>query len=106
MAWDSRGYYYRSRKVRGKVLRDYYGTGPIAETAAACMAELRQKREARAREADGLLAELAAAEAAFRAYEARAELIAAAHLIAAGVRRYPTRRWRKGRVKSDRPQAS
>src|SRR5262245_58541577 len=37
MAWERRGkrmYYYRSRKIAGRVVREYVGTGEIAEIAA------------------------------------------------------------------------
>lgn len=31
MSWDSRGYYYRSRRMNGQVTREYIGKGEIAE---------------------------------------------------------------------------
>lgn len=53
MAWDKRGYFYRSRRVGRRVVRDYYGKGPIAEMAAFLMSELRRAREARGQGAAG-----------------------------------------------------
>lgn len=44
MGWDLRGsrhYYYRSRKVRGRVLREYVGGGERGEQAAAADARKR-----------------------------------------------------------------
>jgi hypothetical protein len=38
MAWETRGnqrYYYRARKVNGRVIKEYVGTGAAAEAAAA-----------------------------------------------------------------------
>lgn len=37
MAWERRRngiYYYRAHKVRGRVIKEYVGTGPLAEIAA------------------------------------------------------------------------
>lgn len=50
MAWEYRErggpYYYRNRKVRGRVVREYVGGGLVAELVAADDIEARQKREA------------------------------------------------------------
>jgi hypothetical protein len=34
MSWDRRGYYYRVRKVNGRVVREYVGAGRVAELVA------------------------------------------------------------------------
>ena len=47
MAWDKGRYYSRSRKVNGRVAREYFGTGEAAERAARQDALARQEREAR-----------------------------------------------------------
>lgn len=47
MAWETRGrnsYYYRKRRVAGKVLSEYIGRGPAAEAIASMYAEERQER--------------------------------------------------------------
>src|SRR5262245_15183044 len=49
MAWERKGrrkYYYRAFKKNGKVVRQYLGSGPQAERAAAQDAERRRQREA------------------------------------------------------------
>lgn len=49
MSWERRGrrrYYFRARKVQGKVVKQYVGRGPKAETTAAEDARERAKREA------------------------------------------------------------
>lgn len=35
MAWDSRGYYYKSRRIGGRVVRDYFGSGAAGQLAEA-----------------------------------------------------------------------
>ena len=52
MGWEKRErggrYYTRSRKVNGRVVREYVGAGALAESAAAMDAEERAQRKARA----------------------------------------------------------
>jgi len=49
MAWETRKgvgrYYTRSKRVNGKVKRQYIGTGPAAEVIAALDADTRRSRE-------------------------------------------------------------
>jgi hypothetical protein len=47
MGWDRGRYYTRSRKVNGRVVREYLGTGEAAKQAARLDAITRQEREAR-----------------------------------------------------------
>jgi len=50
MAWERRGdgrsYYYRPRRVGGRVVRDYFGYGPVGQFAADLIAEARDRRAA------------------------------------------------------------
>ena len=48
MAWDQRGYFYENVRIDGKVVRRYYGKGPLAELAAQQVA---LRKEARQRDA-------------------------------------------------------
>ena len=103
MAWEARSrgrgrYYTRSRKVAGRVVREYIGTGPVAEIAAAADAlrradrraalEARRAEEARWRAALTPLVELCRA----------ADLMARATLLAAGYHRHSRSSWRKRHV--------
>ena len=46
MGWDRGRYYTRSRKVNGRVVREYVGAGRVAELVAQLDALEKQQREA------------------------------------------------------------
>jgi hypothetical protein len=50
MAWERRGdnrsYFYLPRRVGGRVVRDYFGSGPVGQFAADVIAEARDRRAA------------------------------------------------------------
>jgi hypothetical protein len=88
MSWERRGgrglYYTRTRRVNGKVVREYFGAGPVGRVAAALDARARDRRAA---EAAALRAEeqrLAGPEAAMRALDAGCRLLTRTALVAAG----------------------
>ena len=101
MAWEKRErggpYYTRSKKVNGRVIREYVGGGALGEIAARMDTLERRQREEEAalwreeRERlealDGITEEL---------YEA-AETLANATLVAAGYYRHKRGEWRKRR---------
>jgi hypothetical protein len=101
MAWEKRErgglYYTRSRKVNGKVLREYVGGGVLGEIAA-----LEDEFERRRREEDAAFWEeqreqLEALSAPVDELCEAAETIARAVLLAAGFRRHNRGEWRKRR---------
>jgi len=90
MSWDVKrrgrkaGYYYVGRRVDGRVVKQYLGTGPAAEAVARAV-ERRQRERTAAR-----LARLRLAEADRLAAEALklAVLLARAELLIAGFHRH------------------
>jgi hypothetical protein len=90
-------YYTRSRKVAGRVVREYVGTGPLAELAAEIDAEGRLQRERQRqlwreeRERIGTL------ENPVEDLCDASEILAQATLVAAGYRRHKRGEWRKRR---------
>jgi hypothetical protein len=100
MGWDKGRYYTRSRKVNGRVVREYLGTGEAAAQAARLDARARQEREARR----AAMAELAALDAPLDDLAERTDLLARAALAAAGYRQHCRGEWRKRRGRSESPR--
>ena len=91
MAWEERErggrYYTRSWREGGRVLREYVGTGLLAELAAEedrAKRELEEERREREREE---LERLKALAAPVLELSEAAEILAHAHLVAAGYRK-------------------
>jgi hypothetical protein len=95
MAWE-RGYYYRVRREGRRVVREYVGTGRIAELAAQLDALERQKRAAEAAAWRAEKARLDALDAKVSALIDLTDLAAAAALLAAGFHQHK-RQWRRKR---------
>ena len=101
MAWEKRErggpYYTRSKKVNGRVIREYVGGGALGEIAARMDALERRRREEKAalwrEEREGLEALDGITE---ELYEA-AETLTNATLVAAGYYRHKRGEWRKRR---------
>ena len=100
MPWERRDgcagrYYTRSRKVNGRVVREYVGTGPLAEIAA------ERDRLERARRADAARREraererLAREEAPVAALDAAVTTLTRAALVLAGYHRHERGEWRR-----------
>jgi hypothetical protein len=100
MAWERRRrgvYFYRSKRVRGRVVKEYYGCDTIDKLAADLAEEARARR---AEDAAALRAEQACLEALDRppaALDRACSLLATAALTAGGYRRYNFGPWRKRR---------
>jgi hypothetical protein len=100
MAWERRKpgrYFYRSRRVGGRVVKDYFGKGAVALLAADLAEEARARR---AEDAAALCAEQVHLEALDRppaALDRACALLTTAALTAGGYRRYNYGPWRRRR---------
>ena len=100
MAWERRKpgrYFYRSRRVGGRVVKQYYGSDPIGQLAADLAEEARARR---AEDAAALRTEQACLEALDRppaALDRACALLVTASLTAAGYRRWNFGPWRMRR---------
>jgi hypothetical protein len=102
MGWE-RGYYYRVRKVSGRVVREYVGCGRVALLAAKLDALERERRQQDALEQRQEKDELMALDADLRALSDRIDLAAHAALAAAGFHQHKRGEWRRRREQDDCP---
>ena len=101
MGWDKGRYYTRSKKVNGRVVREYVGTGKLAELMARMDAIERERRDAERADRRAKKAELDALDAPLKEFDELAGLLARAALVAAGYRQHHRGEWRKKRVQSE-----
>lgn len=100
MAWQG-NYYYRVRKMNGRVHREYVGTGQVAELAAQLDALEREHRQDEAQALRQEKAELAALDAEVKALAEWSDLLARAALLAAGYHQHKRGEWRKRRERDE-----
>jgi hypothetical protein len=102
MAWETRNngrrYYTRSTRVNGKVVREYVGTGYLAELAAQIDNCERYRKELEKADIDAIRGELDSIEAAISGYDERIKRIVNATLTAAGYHRHDRGLWRRKRA--------
>ena len=101
MAWESRkgqgAYYTRSRRIGGRVVREYIGTGSFAEGIALLDELERRDRQAQADARREERAELDALDAKVVELDDFADLLAHAVLVGAGYHQHNRGQWRKRR---------
>ena len=101
MGWESRQgrgrYYTRSRKAHGRIIREYVGTGLIAELAAQHDAEERAQRRLEHARLQHEAARWTAAAAPLLQLSQLLDGLTAAALIAAGYHQHHRGAWRKRR---------
>lgn len=101
MAWERRkgrgAYYTRSRKVGGRVVREYIGTGAVAALAAELDRMERERRRQREREWRETRRRLEALEAEMRALEVNSDRVVRAELAVAGYHQHARGEWRRRR---------
>jgi hypothetical protein len=104
MAWETRNgrgtYYTRSRRVGGRVVRKYIGSGETAVLIAELDRQERKKRQAEAAQWRERKAQDAALEAQLDEVCRLADLLAETVLLAAGYHRHHHGQWRKRRGKA------
>jgi hypothetical protein len=91
MGWDQRGakrYLYHSVKRQGRVIREYVGTGPLAEQRAAVEAEQRADRQTEADAWRQALADHAAIDAQVQRWWEQQGLLLQALLYTEGFYRH------------------
>ena len=107
MAWERRErgtkYYTRSRRVGGRVVREYVGCGPVAQLAADLDAAARVRRKAHAEVVREACAKDRALTETMAALDRVCELAIEATLLAAGYHRPNYLRWRRRRVPATTP---
>lgn len=97
MSWDRGRYYTRSKKVNGRVVREYIGSGEVAELAAQIDAINRDKRETERAARRAEKAALESLDAPLKVLNDLADLLARASLLAAGYQQHKRGEWRKRR---------
>ena len=101
MSWERRGrggrYYTRSRRVDGRVVREYIGKGPHAEFVAQMDALQRRGREEQARAWRNEREGMEALDRSFEELHEAARVLTHATLLAAGYRQHNRGEWRKVR---------
>jgi hypothetical protein len=101
--WEKRErgglYYTRSRKVDGRVVREYVGGGLLGQLAAQMDADKRRRREQEAAAWKAERERIQGLEAPVAQLCEAAEILARATLVAAGYRQHNRGEWRKQRGK-------
>jgi hypothetical protein len=101
MPWETRhqnkSYYYRARKVNGRVVKTYIGTGLLAEEMAQADARERQQREQRLADRKQRQDELAAIDMPLEGFAEAVEVLTRASLVDAGYHFHRSSEWRKRR---------
>ena len=103
MAWETRQrggrYYTRSKKINGRVIREYVGAGLKGELAAAADARARAERKAQEIAWRAEQERMEAALAPFEDFYDGVEILARASLILAGYHQHHRGEWRRKRGK-------
>jgi hypothetical protein len=100
MAWETRRgrrYYYQSRRVNGRVVKEYVGGGKLGEIAAWFDQQERDERDVRAERDRAARDEDEALRRQVEDFDREVAAVVAAALVLAGYHRADRKRWRKRR---------
>ena len=101
MAWETRKrggrYYTRSRKIGGRVIREYVGAGLRGELAAAADAQARAERETEMAARQAEQERMEAAIAPLEEFYDSVETLTRASLLLAGYHQHHRGEWRRRR---------
>jgi len=101
MAWETRQrggrYYTRSKKINGRVIREYVGTGLVGELAAAADARTRAERQAQQAAWRADQERIESAIAPLEEFCDVVETLARGSLLVAGYHRHHRGEWRRKR---------
>jgi hypothetical protein len=101
MGWESRAgtgrYYTRSMRVNGRIVREYIGTGPVAELAYQMDVDQRLERELERKAFEAVQNRDNALDAKLDEFSELAETLSRGLLIAAGYHQHKRGQWRKRR---------
>jgi hypothetical protein len=105
MGWEHRYggcYYYRNERQGDRVVKKYYGPGPVGSLAARLDAEARNDREQPLRAIGELVAQLGPPDAALNSLSNACDLLLEATLLIHGFHRPNYGAWRRRRVRNCR----
>jgi len=103
MGWERGRYYTRSRKVNGRVVREYVGAGLGGILAAQLDAEEREQRAVDREAARVAEEEMTALDQPLVELNALADRLIRAALLIAGYQQHKRGEWRKKRVREQQP---
>jgi hypothetical protein len=101
MGWHG-PYYYRSRRIGGRVVREYIGTGNVAGLVAQLDEIEREKKRCQAEDLKIQRDRARALEEPFERIDEVAELLGRAALAAAGYHQHKRGEWRRKRNGNDK----
>ena len=101
MGWEKGLYYTRSKKVNGRVVREYIGTGYVADLTAEVDTFKKEQRSLEAAELRYEKAELAFFDDVIKTLEETTDLAVRAALTAAGYRQHKRGEWRRQRERAN-----
>lgn len=98
MAWENRRrqrYFYRSRRVGSRVLKEYLGRGAAAAAVAAEIGEGRSERLREQRAQAEFVDRIGAADGLFQQFDRLTSALVAAAMMLAGFRQHNRHEWRR-----------